>query len=71
MTLAITNGTIINGRAGDPLTGATILIENERITALGRDGQMNIPREANVKLVLKAGKAAKNTLDMVVSMVTV
>ncbi len=46
--LAITNGTIIDGRGGDPLTEATILIENERITALGRDSQMNIPREATV-----------------------
>ena len=48
MTLAITNGTIIDGRGGDPITGTTILIENERITAIGRADQITLPREATV-----------------------
>src|SRR5215471_15285851 len=46
MTLAITNGTIIDGRGEEPQTGMTILIENERISTLGH--QINIPRDATV-----------------------
>ena len=46
MTLAITNGTLIDGSGNDPLTGMTILIEDERITAISRDGQ--VPRGATV-----------------------
>ncbi len=46
MTLAITNGTLIDGSGNDPLTGMTILIEDEKITAISRDGQ--IPRGATV-----------------------
>lgn len=45
--LAITNGTIIDGRGGEPLPG-TILIEDERITAIGPEGKVNIPRDATV-----------------------
>ena len=47
MTLAITNGIIIDGRGGDPLIG-TILIEGERITTSGRQDQVDIPHEATV-----------------------
>jgi imidazolonepropionase-like amidohydrolase len=47
MTLAITNGTIIDGHGGNPLTG-TLVIEGERITALGRQDQVTIPRDATV-----------------------
>jgi len=47
MTLAITNGIIIDGRGGDPQMG-TIVIEEERITAIGGQDQVNIPREATV-----------------------
>ena len=47
MILAITNGTLIDGRGGDPLMG-TLLIEGERITALGRQDQVTIPRDATV-----------------------
>jgi imidazolonepropionase-like amidohydrolase len=46
--LAITNGTIIDGRGGDPVTGMTLLIENERITALDRQDQVAIPRGTTV-----------------------
>ena len=46
MTLAITNGTLIDGRGSEPQTGMTILIEGERISALG--DQVNIPRDATV-----------------------
>src|SRR2546421_570132 len=48
MTLAITNGTVIDGRGGDPLTGMTLLIEDSQITALNRQNQVNIPRDATV-----------------------
>src|SRR6266516_1683797 len=46
--LAITNGTIIDGHGGDPLTGRTLLIENERITTLDRQEQVTIPRGTTV-----------------------
>ena len=46
MTLAITNGTLIDGRGGEPVTGMTILIEDERITAISQNGQ--VPRDATV-----------------------
>jgi imidazolonepropionase-like amidohydrolase len=45
--LAITNGTIIDGRGGEPLMG-TLVIEGERITALGRHDQVAIPHDATV-----------------------
>jgi len=47
VTLAITNGTIIDGCGGDPLIG-TLLVENEHIIALGRKDQVAIPRDAIV-----------------------
>ena len=47
MTLAITNGAIIDGRGGDPLVGS-LLVENEHIIALGRKDQVAIPRDAIV-----------------------
>jgi imidazolonepropionase-like amidohydrolase len=47
MTLAITNGTIIDGRGGDPLAG-TLLVEDEHIVVLGRKDQVTIPRDAIV-----------------------
>jgi len=45
--LAITNGTIIDGRGGEPMRG-TLVIEGERITGLGRQGEVAIPRDATV-----------------------
>lgn len=48
MTLAITNGTVIDGRGRDPLTQATVLIEGERIIAVGHRNQVTIPRDATV-----------------------
>ena len=48
MTLAITNGTIIDGNGNDPLTGMTLLIEDSRIIALERQNQVNIPHDATV-----------------------
>src|SRR5947209_1146327 len=48
MTLAITNGTLINGRGDDPQTGMTILIEGEGITKMGREGQLALPKDTTV-----------------------
>src|SRR5215471_8435359 len=47
MNLVITNGTLIDGRGRDPMVGS-LIIEGERITALGRSDQVTIPREATV-----------------------
>ena len=47
MTLVITNGTIIDGHGRDPLAGS-LIIEGERITALGRSDRVTIPRDATV-----------------------
>ncbi|HLH64026.1 MAG TPA: amidohydrolase family protein [Ktedonobacteraceae bacterium] len=48
MVIAITNGTLIDGRGGDPQNGMTIVIDGEYISALGRQEQVKIPREATV-----------------------
>ena len=47
MALAITNGIIIDGHGGDPLIG-TLLVEEERIIALGRKDEVSIPGDAIV-----------------------
>jgi imidazolonepropionase-like amidohydrolase len=46
--LAITNGTVIDGRGSDPMTEGVVLIEGERITAVGHRNQVSIPRDATV-----------------------
>jgi imidazolonepropionase-like amidohydrolase len=47
LRLAITNGTIIDGRGGDPYAG-TLLVEEDHIIALGGKDQIAIPRDAIV-----------------------
>src|SRR5437763_17154093 len=46
--LAITNGTIIDGNGSDPLTGMTLLIEDERIKAIDHKDRITIPRGTTV-----------------------
>src|SRR5260370_35420566 len=46
MSVAITNGTLIDGSGSEPQSGITILIEGERITTMGRT--ISIPRDATV-----------------------
>ncbi len=46
MSLAIINGTLIDGSGSEPQSGITILIEGERITTMGRS--ISIPRDATV-----------------------
>ncbi|MEO8970079.1 MAG: amidohydrolase family protein, partial [Ktedonobacteraceae bacterium] len=48
MALALIHGTLIDGLGGEPQQGMTMLIEDERITALGSSGQVQIPRDATV-----------------------
>lgn len=48
MLRAITHGTVIDGRGGEPRTGMTMLLDGEYISALGKDGRIGIPREAEV-----------------------
>jgi imidazolonepropionase-like amidohydrolase len=46
MALAITNATLINGTGGDPVRGATVVVEDERITAVG--ASVEPPRGSDV-----------------------
>jgi hypothetical protein len=39
--LAMVGGTLIDGNGGPPLTNSVILIENERISAVGQVGQLD------------------------------
>lgn len=41
--LAIVGGRVIDGLGGDPIDKGTILIERERITAVGKDSTVPIP----------------------------
>lgn len=46
MTIAILNGTLIDGTGRDPIPSAAVLIEADRITAVGPASQLTVPREA-------------------------
>ena len=46
MTLAIVNGTLIDGTGRDPLPNAAVLIESDRITGVGPLSQLSVPRDA-------------------------
>ncbi len=45
---ALVGGTLIDGFGGTPIQNSVILIENERITAVGRLGELKIPDGANI-----------------------
>ncbi len=47
-TLAITDVTVIDGNGGAPLTQATVVVQGERITALGKTGDVTLPADARV-----------------------
>lgn len=47
-TKALVGGTLIDGFGGTPLQNSVILIEDERITAIGQVGQIEIPRKAEI-----------------------
>ena len=46
--LAIVGGRVIDGLGCDPIEKGTILIERDRITAVGKDSDVSIPRGAKV-----------------------
>ena len=46
MAIAITNATLIDGTGADPMGNATIVVEDERIAAVGAD--VEVPRDAEV-----------------------
>ena len=45
-TLALVGGTLIDGWGGKPLSNSVILIEDERISAIGQVGTLDIPAHA-------------------------
>ena len=47
-TVALTNAKVIDGTGGPPMMNQTILIEGDRITAVGPSGSVRVPADANV-----------------------
>lgn len=45
---ALVGGTLIDGHGGAPLTNSVIIVEGERITAVGQVGSFSVPRGATV-----------------------
>ena len=48
LPLALINGTLIDGMGGAPVSDAVIVIENGRITAVGKRDQVSIPDNAQI-----------------------
>ena len=46
--IAIQGGTLIDGNGGAPVANSVIVIQGNRITAVGRAGQVQIPAGAQV-----------------------
>jgi len=53
-TLVIQGGTLIDGNGGSPVPNSVIVIQGNRITAVGRAGQVQVP--AGAQVVNAAGK---------------
>ena len=47
-SLALVGGRLIDGNGGTPLEDSVVLVEGERITAVGRVGELAVPRGAEV-----------------------
>ncbi len=47
-TLALVGGRLIDGFGGPPLANSVILVDNERITAIGQVGALTVPADAEV-----------------------
>ena len=45
---ALVGGTLIDGHGGKPLRNSVIIIEGERIKAVGQVGTLTVPKEAEV-----------------------
>ncbi len=46
--MALVGGRLIDGFGGPPLANSVILIDNERITAIGQVGTLAVPKDAEV-----------------------
>ncbi len=46
-TLVLVNGTLIDGSGGDPIPDAVVVIDAERIVAVGARSQVEIPKDAS------------------------
>src|SRR5437764_3732136 len=53
-TLVIQGGTLIDGNGGAPVANSVIVIQGNRITAVGRAGQVQVP--AGAQIINAAGK---------------
>jgi imidazolonepropionase-like amidohydrolase len=47
-TLALVGGTLVDGTLQDPIEDSVILVEGERIVAVGSEGQLAVPADAEV-----------------------
>ena len=47
-TKALVGGTLIDGYAGPPITNSVILIDGDRISAIGQLGTLAVPQDAEV-----------------------
>ncbi|HEY7817183.1 MAG TPA: Xaa-Pro dipeptidase, partial [Vicinamibacteria bacterium] len=47
-SLVLIGGRLIDGYGGPPLENSVIVIEGERITAVGSVGEVDVPRDAEV-----------------------
>ena len=63
--VAIKAGKLIDGRGGAPIANAVILIENDKITAVGQG--LVIPRDAQVTLSTPTSSTRSDALTTVLS----
>lgn len=54
MTTVLTNGYLIDGSGGEPVSGAAVVVDDDRITAVGPQEALSWPQEA--KIIDVAGK---------------
>src|SRR5215471_1740967 len=46
--LVLQGGTLIDGRGGPPIEDAVVVVKGDRISAVGRRGQIPVPAGANI-----------------------
>ena len=46
--LVLQGGTLIDGRGGPPIDDAVVIVRGDRISAVGRRGQIPVPAGANI-----------------------
>ena len=51
--LALVNGTVIDGTGSGPLLGGTVILQGERILAIGRSNDLSLPPKANVEKIYR------------------